>query len=57
DGRTPNAANQALAAVHSYTTVFWWAAAIFTVGAFICGALLPRGPIVVDPDAAPVMAH
>jgi EmrB/QacA subfamily drug resistance transporter len=57
DGKAPTAANQALAAMHSYTTVFWWAAGIFVVGAFICGALLRPGPITVDADAAPVMAH
>jgi EmrB/QacA subfamily drug resistance transporter len=34
-----------LALIHSYTTVFWWCAAIFTVGAVICGALLRRGPL------------
>ncbi|MFU8874970.1 MFS transporter [Micromonospora sp. SL4-19] len=34
-----------LAAIHSYTTVFWWCAGIFTAGAVICGALLRRGPL------------
>jgi len=34
-----------LAAIHSYTTVFWWCAAIFTAGAVICGALLRTGPL------------
>ena len=34
-----------LALIHSYTTVFWWCAAIFAVGAVICGALLRRGPV------------
>ncbi|WP_235215611.1 MFS transporter [Phaeacidiphilus oryzae] len=33
------------AAVHSYTTVFWWCAAIFAAGAILCGALLRRGPL------------
>ena len=36
-----------LAALHGYTTVFWWCAGIFAVGAVICGALLrarPAGP-------------
>jgi hypothetical protein len=41
----------------SYTTVFWWAAGIFAVGAVVCGLLLRPGPIEVDPDAAPVLAH
>ena len=56
-GKSPTAANQALATMHSYTTVFWWGAAIFAVGAVICGALLRPGPVTVDPDAAPVLAH
>jgi MFS family permease len=34
-----------LAAVHSYTVVFWWAAAIFTAGAILCGAILRPGPL------------
>ena len=34
-----------LAAIHSYTTVFWVCAAAFAAGAVICGALLRRGPL------------
>jgi hypothetical protein len=34
-----------LAAVHSYTTVFWCCAGVFAAGAVICGALLRRGPL------------
>jgi len=34
-----------LAALHGYTTVFWWCAGIFAAGALICGALLRRGPL------------
>ncbi|WP_200842420.1 MFS transporter [Actinomadura sp. K4S16] len=34
-----------LAAIHGYTTVFWWCAGIFAVGAVVCGTLLPRGPL------------
>lgn len=55
-GRTPTAADQALAAVDGYTTVFWWAAGVFVVGAVICGALFRPGPVAVDPDAL-VLAH
>jgi EmrB/QacA subfamily drug resistance transporter len=54
-GREATPANQALAAVHGYTTVFWWAAGVFLVGAILCGALFRRGPVEVNPDA--VMAH
>jgi EmrB/QacA subfamily drug resistance transporter len=39
-----------LAQVHSYTTVFWWCAGIFAVGAVICGALLRRGPLTRPQD-------
>jgi hypothetical protein len=38
----PDAAAIAHAAVHGYTTAFWWAAGIFAVGALVCGALLTR---------------
>jgi MFS family permease len=41
-----------LAAIHSYTTVFWWCAAIFAVGAVISGTLLRRGPL-ARPEIAP----
>jgi hypothetical protein len=34
-----------LAAIHGYTTVFWWCAGLFAAGAIICGALLRRGPL------------
>jgi hypothetical protein len=34
-----NAATGA-ATVHGYTVAFWWAAAIFAVGAVVCGVLL-----------------
>ncbi len=39
-----------LAAIHSYTTVFWWCAGIFAAGAVICGALLRRGPLTRPED-------
>jgi EmrB/QacA subfamily drug resistance transporter len=47
---------QADAAIHSYTTAFWWAAGIFAVGAVICGLILKRGkPDPADPDAMPAV--
>lgn len=55
-GKDPTAINQQLAAMNGYTTVFWWAAGIFAVGAIVCGALLRSGPVAANPDA-PVMAH
>jgi EmrB/QacA subfamily drug resistance transporter len=38
------------AAVEGYTTAFWWAAAIFALGAVACGALLRS-------DVRPAMSH
>jgi len=37
------------AAVHGYTTAFWWAAAIFATGAVICGLLLRPGAPSLEP--------
>ncbi|SBW23703.1 major facilitator superfamily transporter [Candidatus Protofrankia californiensis] len=42
-GKTPTAEVLAHAAVHSYTTAFAWAAAIFAAGAIICGLLVRPG--------------
>src|SRR5436190_546071 len=36
----PDPAALATAAVHGYTTAFWWAAGIYAVGGVICAALL-----------------
>jgi predicted MFS family arabinose efflux permease len=40
---------QANAAIHSYTTAFWWAAAIFLVGAALTALVLPAGVAQPDP--------
>jgi EmrB/QacA subfamily drug resistance transporter len=42
---TAQAALRASAAVHGYTTGFWWTAGIFAVGGVACGLLLRRGPL------------
>ena len=47
----------AQAAVHGYTTAFWWAAGIFAIGAIASALLYRPGVPVVDPAAEPVMAH
>jgi EmrB/QacA subfamily drug resistance transporter len=47
----------AAAAVHGYTTAFWWAAAIFAVGAVVCGLLMRSGVPDEAPEGAPVFAH
>jgi EmrB/QacA subfamily drug resistance transporter len=52
----PELARQA--AVEGYTTAFWWAAAIFAVGALVTGSLLRSGvrPAVAHGAAEPVAA-
>ena len=45
-----------LAALHSYTVVFWWCAAMYAAGALVCGALLRPGPLArpaAEPAAEP----
>jgi EmrB/QacA subfamily drug resistance transporter len=39
-----------LALLYSYTTVFWWCAGIFAVGAVISGVLLRSGPLTPAAD-------
>jgi hypothetical protein len=45
------------AAIHSYTTAFWWAAGIFAVGALLVAVVLGSGVTQPDPDAAAVVVH
>jgi hypothetical protein len=57
-GPTPN--TLAAAAVHGYTTAFWWSAGIFFLGAIFSGALLRSGAQArgaYEPGPAPAMAH
>ena len=56
-GKQPSPDVVAHAAVHGYTTAFWWAAAIFTAGALVSVLLLRGGAPELDPDAEPVLAH
>lgn len=46
---------QANAAIHSYTTTFWWAAGIFAVGAVIAALVLRPGIPQPDPEAVGVV--
>ena len=48
-GRAASPGVEADAAVHGYTTAFWWAAAIFVAGAVICGLLLRPGTPRLEP--------
>jgi EmrB/QacA subfamily drug resistance transporter len=56
-GHSPSAQTVALATLHSYHVVFWWSAAFFVVCALVSAALFRSGPLQVDPDAAPALAH
>jgi EmrB/QacA subfamily drug resistance transporter len=57
-GRAPDPALLASAAVHGYTTAFWWSAAIFAGGALVCTALLTsRSREAAVPVGEPVLAH
>jgi EmrB/QacA subfamily drug resistance transporter len=44
------------ATVHGYTVAFWWSAAIFIVGALVCGALLPGRPRAQPVEPVPASA-
>jgi predicted MFS family arabinose efflux permease len=59
-GQRPSSEVLAQAAVHGYTTAFFWSAAIFAVGAVVCGSLLRPGVQAqarLAPDAVPALAH
>ncbi len=47
----------ASAAVHGYTTAFWWAAGVFAIGAVATSLLLRSGVQETEPSGAPVLAH
>jgi EmrB/QacA subfamily drug resistance transporter len=54
----PDPALAASAAVHGYTTAFWWAAGIYAVGGIVCGALLTARSRQAGIGAAePALAH
>jgi hypothetical protein len=42
--------------VHGYTVAFWWSAAIFLLGAAVCGFLLPGRPHTSPAEPVPVGA-
>jgi MFS family permease len=56
-GAAPEALRRA--AVEGYTTAFWWAAAIFAIGALVCGSLLRTGVhgLPIHTPAEPAVAH
>ena len=56
-GTAPTKAIVAQAAIHGYTTAFYWSAAIFAVAAIVCTALLRSGVHEPSEAAEPVFAH
>jgi EmrB/QacA subfamily drug resistance transporter len=54
-GPSPN--SLANAAVHGYTTAFWWAAGIFFLGALVTSVLLRSGAQALDPVEGPALAQ
>jgi membrane protein implicated in regulation of membrane protease activity len=59
-GKQPTSALLAHAAVHGYTTAFWWAAGIFAIGALLT-VLLLRGrarsvQTGIEPEVQPAAA-
>ncbi|MFC7535426.1 DHA2 family efflux MFS transporter permease subunit [Actinoplanes sp. GCM10030250] len=40
-----------------YHTVFWWSAGFFVLAAVVAAVLFRTGPLDVDPDAPPALAH
>jgi MFS family permease len=56
-GTAPTKAIVAQAAIHGYTTAFYWSAAIFAVAAVVCTALLRSGVHETSEAAEPVFAH
>jgi EmrB/QacA subfamily drug resistance transporter len=55
----PTAAAIGAAAVHGYTTAFWWAAGIYAVGSVICAALLTQHSreVATAAGAEPALVH
>ncbi|GIE47440.1 MFS transporter [Amorphoplanes nipponensis] len=56
-GKAPGPQTAALAALDSYHTVFWWSAGFFVLCGIVSAVTFRTGPLEVDPDAAPVIAH
>jgi hypothetical protein len=47
----------AQAAMHGYTTAFWCSAAVFVVGAIVCGLVFRSGVPQLAMAAEPALAH
>nr|WP_305785348.1 DHA2 family efflux MFS transporter permease subunit [Actinoplanes lichenis] len=57
EGKTPTPTLAMEAQLASYHTVFWWSAGFFVLAAIVAAVLFRTGPLDVDPDAPPAMAH
>ncbi|WP_405177804.1 DHA2 family efflux MFS transporter permease subunit [Nocardia sp. NBC_01377] len=55
-GKQPGALAVAQAQVESYTTSFWWATAIFAIGAVLAAVLIPN-TVPAPAEGEPVLAH
>ena len=55
-GKAPSPSLASQAAVHGYTVAFWWAAAIFGLGAVVAGLLLRPGVAAGAAGARPAVA-
>ncbi|WP_433307235.1 MFS transporter [Actinoplanes sp. CA-030573] len=53
----PSALLPARAELAGFHTVFWWSCGFFLVAAVVATLLFRTGPLDVDPDAPPAMAH
>jgi hypothetical protein len=56
-GHPGGAQTAALAGLHSYHTVFWWSAGFFVLCAVVSALMFRTGPLTVNPDAEPAIAH
>jgi EmrB/QacA subfamily drug resistance transporter len=56
-GTAPTKAIVAQAAIHGYTTAFYWSAAIFAIAAILCTALLRPGVHEPTTVGEPILAH
>ncbi|MBG0563419.1 DHA2 family efflux MFS transporter permease subunit [Actinoplanes aureus] len=56
-GQAPTQQLALQAQLDGYHTVFWWSAGFFVLAAIVAAVLFRTGPLDVDPDAPPAMAH
>ncbi|MBJ8347245.1 MFS transporter [Antrihabitans sp. YC2-6] len=57
EGKAASPLVAALAAVESYTTVFWWASGIFATGAVVAAVVVRKGLLPAAPEGTVVVGH